>query len=204
MARQRVGMVPHTDHEHAQHLYRAAVIVSRDASDLEERGRYGRAVLGTLAQAAGHARLVDVGGVVIWGKDDKAVGAMMMRQQAAVAIVVLRSKPRKDSMVMHSAQRLAAQGVRVEVYTIPAKAKKVQAIDVGIGREVAEVKDLRRPPQQQDAPSIPRRAVEARTHSAPSVPRDPVAPAEHTAPSTPRVRVRSTSSPAPAMDPAEG
>ena len=131
MARHRIGFVPTTDHEDAQHLHRAAVMISRAGSDLEDRGKYGRATLGTLTQDAGYARLANVGGVVIWGKDDKEVGAMMMRQQAAVAIVVLRSKPRKDSVVMHSAQRLAAQGARVEVYTIPAKGRRVRAVDVG-------------------------------------------------------------------------
>lgn len=164
---QRVGLVPSTEHEDTQHLHRSAVVVSRASSTLG--ARYGRAALGTLAQAAGHVRLAQVGAVVIWGGDDKAVAQEMKRARAATMIVVLKAKPKKASAVVAMAQRLAGRNHRVEIYVIGTKAKVI-AVDVGPGQAVQAVTDLRRPPQGQVAPSTPRKPVAPWVHRAPSAP----------------------------------
>lgn len=168
MSVMRVGLVPHTDHKDAQHLFRSSLVVSRKASELE---RYGRAALGTLEQAAGVHRLVEVGACVVWGHNDAAIARVMGRYPHALMLVVLKAKPKKDSKVADMITRLEHGGHRViHVVTIGAKAGVI-AMDFRPGRSMLPAPDIKRPPQQQSAPSTPRAPVEPRRHTAPSTPR---------------------------------
>jgi hypothetical protein len=166
----RVGLVPSTAHEDTVRLHRAALVVSRAEETL---ARYGRAALGSLADAAGAHRLAQVGAVVVWGSQDAAVARALVRNPSALVVLVLKSKPRKDSETLAAIDRLTGNGCTVQVHTIGARAKDVVALDVLPGREVIEVDDL----------SVP---ASARTHSAPYLERPAVKPVEHSAPSVPR------------------
>ena len=164
MTMRRVGLVPSTEHEDAQHLHRATVIVSRAPVDSE---RYGRAKLGSLAQDAGMARVIDVGGCVFWGKNHDQVARLMVRFPHAIVMVVLPNRPKKGGALAKAMNSLAASDIDVHVMIITAKAKTVVAWDLGSGRRCIKAPDIRRPAQQQSAPSTPRKPVPPRVHSAP-------------------------------------
>jgi hypothetical protein len=169
MVTMRIGLVPNTSHEDAPRLHRAALVVSREASQLP---RYGRARLGTLTDAAGAHRLSQVGAVVIWGCQDAAIAGTLQRHPAALVVLITKSKTRKDSAVGGVLDELRAAGVTVETYTIAAKADVV-ALDIAPGRAVLPVADLTEPPSARTHSAPQRPAVEAEAEPLPAPPRPP-------------------------------
>ena len=182
MVLMRVGLVPSTGHKDTTRLHRAALVISRSATTLP---RYGRAALGSLADPAGVHRLAQVGAGGVWGMDS-AVASTLLRHTAALVLVVLKAKPRKDSAVAAAVERLLAAGHTVQVHTIGVKGGVI-ALDIAPGRTVHPVDDLTLAPS-------------ARTHSAPYLERPPVPPRALTgrAPSLPRPAPAPPASAAPA------
>jgi len=153
MSIKRVGILPDIDDSDAPHLHRAAVIVTRSAHDMP---RYGYAVAGHLAQEAMVARLPDVAACVVWGCNEDKVASVLKRNAHATMIVVLLKRPTKNGLLMGAMETVADKGSCVEVVVVGTKTK-AQAWDVGVDHYCKRVTDLRRPPQQQQAPTIPMR-----------------------------------------------
>jgi hypothetical protein len=194
----RVGLLPALTDDNAEHLHRAALIVTRAAHG---ETYYGRAVAGHLEEQARAHRLPEVGALVVWGSDETAVGRLAMSNPHAMMVLILPRKPKKEGKLSDAMGRLAKAGSDVHVLTISAKAKAT-AWDVGAGRTVDEAADLRRPPQQQHAPNVNLRrkgevAPTVAPHHAPSIPRPEAAPtvAPHHAPSVPRDQAAPTVAP---------
>jgi len=154
--------------------------------------RYGRAPTVCLAEKVGSHRVPEVAGIVVYGSDHEAVAKRMLRDQAANMLVVLSTKPKKDSPVNLAKVRLESK-VTVTVVVIAAKARPC-AIDLRAGRivEPIEYDGLPRPPQTQTAPSIPERFRKKAAGPRPPAPSVPAKlrkkPAEQAgpAPSSPR------------------
>jgi hypothetical protein len=187
----RVGMVPTIDDPAASHLYRSALIIAREPHELAQ---FARAQAGHLGEPARAMRIVEVGAVVVWGNDDAALAKLLLRNPAAVVLLVTPRKPAKDSAVAASMARLTANGCDVHVAPF-GKRSKAKALDLGPDRLVAEVDDLNRPPQQQHAPARPVSADKAPEAPAPA-PTMPRAPAPPVTPYEAPVMPRAAAAPA--------